>query len=157
MRSVQFGNRPSAVSLAGLVLSVCAASRACTVGPDYIKRAVSVRANSRESAADGTSWKVAQPGDRASRGKWWTVYNDPLLNALQDVMTSSNQDVRLAESRYRQARALVAGARSSYLPTVTAGASVSRFRNSGNAFGTPAANIGPPHNFSLPLAVFLEL
>src|SRR5258706_3456434 len=157
MRSVQFGNRPSAVSLAGLVLSVCAALPACTVGPDYVKPAVSVPANYKEAAADGTSWKVAQPGDRASRGKWWTVYNDPLVTAFQDVMTSSNQDLRLAESRYRQARALVAGARSSYLPTVTAGASVSRFRNSGNAFGTPASNIGPANNFALPLDVSWEL
>jgi len=154
---VQFGNRPFAVSLAGLVLSACAALPGCTVGPDYVKPAVSVPANYKEAAADGTSWKVAQPGDRANRGKWWTVYNDPLLNALQDVLTSSNQDLRLAESRYRQARALVAGARSSYLPTVTAGATVSRFRNSGNAFATPSSNIGPANNFALPLDVSWEL
>src|SRR5258708_1719820 len=113
MRSVPFCKRPSAAMLAGLALSACAALPGCTVGSDYVKPAMSVPANYKEAAADGTSWKVAQPGDRASRGKWWSVYNDPLLNALQDVMTSSNQDLRLAESRYPHARALRAGARSS--------------------------------------------
>jgi NodT family efflux transporter outer membrane factor (OMF) lipoprotein len=143
--------------LAGLALSACAALPGCTVGSDYVKPAMSVPANYKEAAADGTSWKVAQPGDRASRGKWWSVYQDPLLNALQDVVTSSNQDLLVAESRYRQARALVEGARSSYFPTVTAGASVSRFRNSGNAFGTPASNVGPANDFQLPLDVSWEL
>ena len=130
---------------------------ACTMGPDYVKPGVSVPAGYKEASADGTSWKVAQPGDRASRGKWWAVYNDPLLNALQDVLTSSNQDLRVAESRYVQARALVEGARGSYLPTVTAGASVSRFRKSRNAYNNTASNIGPANEFALPLDVSWEL
>jgi NodT family efflux transporter outer membrane factor (OMF) lipoprotein len=157
MRSTPFSKRPSAALLAGLALSACAALAGCTIGPDYVKPAVTVPANYKEAAADGTSWKVAQPGDRASRGKWWTVYQDSLLNALQDVVTSSNQDLLVAESRYRQARALAEGTRSSYFPTVTAGASVSRFRNSGNQFGTPASNIGPANDFQLPLDVSWEL
>jgi outer membrane protein TolC len=131
---MQFGKRPSAVSLAGLVISACAALPGCTVGPDYVKPTVSVPANYKEAAADGTAWKVAQPGDHVSRGKWWTVYNDPLLNALQDVLTTSNQDLVVAQSRYLQARALVASTRSGYMPTVTAGASVTRFRASANGF-----------------------
>ena len=151
------GKRPSAAVLAGLVLSAGAALPGCTVGPDYVKPAVSVPANYKEAAADGTSWKIAQPGDRASRGKWWTVYEDPLLNALEDVVTSSNQDLLVAESRYRQARALVEAARSRYLPTVTAGASVSRFGKSRNVYGNTSSNIGPANEFRLPLDVSWEL
>ncbi len=157
MRSTPIRKRPSASLLAGLALSACAALPGCTVGPDYVKPATTVPANYKEAAADGTSWKVAQPGDRASRGKWWTLYQDPLLNALQDVVTSSNQDLLVAESRYRQARALVEATRSSYFPTVAAGASVSRFRNSANSFGLPASNIGPANDFQLPLDVSWEL
>jgi NodT family efflux transporter outer membrane factor (OMF) lipoprotein len=157
MRGVQFGKRPFAVSIAGLVLSACAALPGCTVGPDYVRPAVSVPANYKEAAADGTAWKVAQPGDHVSRGKWWTVYNDPLLNALQDVLTTSNQDLVVAQSRYLQARALVASTRSGYMPTVTAGASVTRFRASANGFGTPASNVGPANAFQLPLDVSWEL
>src|SRR5579859_6344157 len=154
MRRTPFSKLPTAALLAGIVV---AALPGCTVGPDYVKPAVSVPANYKEAAAYGTSWKVAQPGDRASRGKWWTVYEDPLLNALQDVVTSSNQDLLVAESRYRQARALVVATRSSYFPTVAAGASVSRFRNSANAFGVPASIIGPANSFQLPLDVSWEL
>ena len=157
MRHVRFGKQPSAFSFAGLVLSACAVLPACTVGPDYVRPAVSVPANYKEAAADGTAWKLAQPGDHASRGKWWTAYNDPLLNALQDVLTSSNQDLVIAETRYAQARALVANARSGYVPTVTAGASVNRFRTSANGFGTSASNIGPANAFVLPLDVSWEL
>jgi NodT family efflux transporter outer membrane factor (OMF) lipoprotein len=139
------------------VVALVTLASACTVGPDYVKPAASVPANYKEAAADGTSWKVAHPGDRASRGKWWTMYEDPLLNALQDVVTSSNQDLKVAESRYAQARALVEGARGNYLPTVTAGASVSRFRNSRNAYGNTSSNIGPANDFQLPLDVSWEL
>jgi NodT family efflux transporter outer membrane factor (OMF) lipoprotein len=127
------------------------------VGPDYVRPAVPVPANYKEAAADGTAWKVAEPGDRTSRGKWWTLYQDPLLNALQDVLTSSNQNLRVAESRYAQARALVEGARGNYLPSVTAGASVARVRNSANTPTSTPASIGPANTFSLPLEVSWEL
>ncbi|MEO8166114.1 MAG: efflux transporter outer membrane subunit, partial [Betaproteobacteria bacterium] len=139
------------------VLAACGTLAGCTLGPDYVKPAVAVPASYKEAAADGTAWKVAQPGDRASRGKWWTLYEDPLLNALQDVVTSSNQELKVAEARYRQARAFVEGARGNYLPTVTAGASVSRLRNSSNTLGRTAASVGPANAFELPLQVSWEL
>lgn len=127
------------------------------MGPDYARPAVSVPANYKEAAADGTAWKVAEPGDRASRGKWWTLYGDSLLDALEDVLSSANQDLRLAESRYAQARALVEGARGNYLPVVTAGASVGRLRNSANTPTSTPAGIGPANAFSLPLEMSWEL
>ncbi|MEO8135950.1 MAG: efflux transporter outer membrane subunit [Betaproteobacteria bacterium] len=145
------------LSLPALLLAVCAALPGCTVGPDYVKPAVTVPAHYKEAAADGSTWKVAQPADRASRGKWWTLYQDPLLDALQDVVTSSNQDLAVAQSRYAQARALVEGARGSYLPTVTAGASASRFRRSRNAYNNTDTNIGPASDLALPLDVSWEL
>src|SRR4051812_18454302 len=142
---------------AGAAMVMLAMASACTVGPDYIKPAVTVPANYKEAAADGTAWKVAEPGDRTARGKWWTAYNDPLLNALQDVVTTSNQDLKIAQSRYTQARALAESANSSYLPTVTAGASVIRFRNSASSFGATSTNVGPATGYRLPLEVSWEL
>jgi NodT family efflux transporter outer membrane factor (OMF) lipoprotein len=129
----------------------------CTVGPDYVKPAVPVPANYKEAAADGTDWKVAEPGDRVSRGKWWTLYGDSLLSALEDVLGSANQDLRVAESRYAQARALVEGTRGNYLPSVTAGVSVSRGRNSANTPTSTPASIGPANAFALPLELSWEL
>src|SRR3954468_9993932 len=142
---------------AGAAMLMLAMASACTVGPDYVKPTATVPANYKEAAADGTAWKLAEPGDRTARGKWWAVYNDPLLNALQDVVTTSNQDLKIAQSRYTQARALAEGANSSYLPTVTAGASLIRFRNSASSFGATSTNVGPATGYRLPLEVSWEL
>jgi NodT family efflux transporter outer membrane factor (OMF) lipoprotein len=130
---------------------------ACTVGPDYVKPDMPSPPGYKEVAADGGVWKVAEPGDHLERGRWWTVYNDPLLNALEDVATSSNQNLRVAESQYRQARALARSARSDYLPTVRAGAAVTRSRESANTYNNTPANIGPSTEFALPLDVTWEL
>jgi NodT family efflux transporter outer membrane factor (OMF) lipoprotein len=129
---------------------------ACKAGPDYVKPDVRLPAGYKETAADGGVWKVAEPADHAERGKWWTVYGDPLLNALEDVATSSNEDLKVAESQYRQARAFAQAARGAYLPTVTAGASVTRFRESRNAHNAPA-DTGPATEYRLPLDVSWEL
>jgi NodT family efflux transporter outer membrane factor (OMF) lipoprotein len=140
--------------LPGVCLALLLA--ACKVGPDYVRPEVKPPAGYKETAADGGVWKVAEPGDHAVHGKWWTIYNDPLLNALQDVATSANEDLKVADSQYRQARAFAQAARGAYLPTVGAGASVTRFRDSRNAHNAPA-NIGPATEYRLPLDVSWEI
>jgi NodT family efflux transporter outer membrane factor (OMF) lipoprotein len=137
-----------------LVLALSLA--ACKLGPDYVKPDLKLPAGYKETAADGGVWKVAEPADHAERGQWWRIYNDPLLNALQDVATSSNEDLKVAESQYRQARAFAQAARGAYLPTVNAGASVTRFRESRNAHNAPA-DIGPATGYRLPLDVSWEI
>ena len=51
-------------------------------------------------------WKVAQPQDSQPRGAWWTMYNDPELNALeeQDSRFQSDAEGRLCAARSRPAR-----------------------------------------------------
>ena len=51
---------------------------ACAVGPDYKRPDVEQPAAFKENA----NWKIAEPRDTEIRGKWWEVYNDPLLNSL---------------------------------------------------------------------------
>lgn len=92
----------------------------CTVGPNYVKPTVEVPAAYKENAG----WQVAQPQDATLRGNWWEMFNDPQLNAFEQQVDISNQNVALAEAQYRQARALVQQARAAYFPTVTIGASL---------------------------------
>ena len=92
----------------------------CTVGPNYVKPTVEVPAAYKENAA----WQVAHPQDATLRGNWWEMFNDPQLNAFEEQVDISNQNVALAEAQYRQARALVQQARAAYFPTVTIGASL---------------------------------
>ncbi|MDN7935371.1 efflux transporter outer membrane subunit [Burkholderia metallica] len=97
----------------------------CAVGPDYHRPDTSIPAAYKEAPA---GWKVAQPADRTDRGPWWTVYNDPQLDALIDKLNTSNQTIAQSAAAYRQARALVAEARAAYFPTVGLTASGSRAR-----------------------------
>jgi NodT family efflux transporter outer membrane factor (OMF) lipoprotein len=69
-------------------------------------------------------WKQAQPNEGAKRGKWWEIYNDPELNALEEQVSISNQNVLAAEAQFREAKYAVQIARSSLFPTVTAGPSI---------------------------------
>src|SRR5208282_5608911 len=38
-------------------------------------------------AADAGEWKVAQPQDAMLKGKWWEIYQDAELNALEEKLT----------------------------------------------------------------------
>ncbi|GAB2869221.1 efflux transporter outer membrane subunit [Paraburkholderia jirisanensis] len=88
----------------------------CAVGPDYRRPETAIPASYKE-AAEG--WKVAQPADQQDRGAWWTIYNDPQLNALEDKLNTSNQTIAQFAAAYRQARALTAEARSAYFPVLS--------------------------------------
>ncbi|MDR8771142.1 Outer membrane protein OprM [Burkholderia multivorans] len=105
----------------------------CAVGPDYHRPDTSIPAAFKEAPA---GWKVAQPADRADRGPWWTVYDDPQLNALIDKLNASNQTIAQSAAAYRQARALVSEARAAYFPTVGLSASGSRARTPRSSFSS---------------------
>ncbi|EED97894.1 RND efflux system, outer membrane lipoprotein, NodT family [Burkholderia multivorans CGD1] len=105
----------------------------CAVGPDYHRPDTSMPAAFKEAPA---GWKVAQPADRADRGPWWTVYDDPQLNALIDKLNASNQTIAQSAAAYRQARALVSEARAAYFPTVGLSASGSRARTPRSSFSS---------------------
>jgi NodT family efflux transporter outer membrane factor (OMF) lipoprotein len=83
---------------------------------------------------------VAQPGDAMLRGKWWEVFGDPELNALEDQLNINNQNIRQYFEQYMEARALVRQARSEYFPTVTIGPSFNRQRSSSNLKNSTATN-----------------
>ena len=71
-------------------------------------------------------WKTAEPRDRELKGKWWEIYDDPVLNSLEEQVNVSNQTLAQAEAQFRQARALVAQARAAYFPVVDLSASTNR-------------------------------
>ncbi len=102
---------------------------ACAVGPRYSRPPVTVPPAYKETPEN---WKLAQPADQALRGKWWEIFGDSQLSALEEKIDVSNQTLKAAEARFEQARALVRLARADYYPTLTAGASVSRNRLSKN-------------------------
>jgi NodT family efflux transporter outer membrane factor (OMF) lipoprotein len=128
-----------AAGASGCVLLLCLAG--CTVGPNYRTPAAPTAPAWQENAAtppnppNGT-WSQAKPSDGVLRGAWWEMYGDPQLNGLEKRVGVSNQTLRAAMEQYFQAREQVRVARSQYYPTLTAGPSISRTRESYNEANT---------------------
>jgi NodT family efflux transporter outer membrane factor (OMF) lipoprotein len=118
----------------------------CTVGPKYhtptadTPQAFKELTPANYASTDG--WKVAQPKDDALRGKWWEIFNDPQLNALEDQVNVSNQNIAAAAASFFSARALVKEARSQYFPTVTTNPSIMNNRQSASLRTTVATGGG---------------
>src|ERR1700723_3877728 len=116
-------------SRTGLILPLVAfLLGGCTVGPNYVRPKAEVPTDYKENK----DWKVAQPSAEAIKGKWWRIYQDPQLNALEEKVDVSNQSLKAAEEQFVQARAAVRISRSYYYPTVTADPAIARERFSQN-------------------------
>ncbi len=114
----------------------------CAVGPRYSRASAPVPTDYKETPPN---WKEAQPSDQSLRGKWWELYQDPQLNALEEKVNISNQTLKAAQAQFEQARALVRFHRADYYPTVTTGVSaereeLSRNRPLGNVSGIRTTN-----------------
>ena len=115
--------------LAGILLPILG----CSVGPDYQAPKPLVPAQWMEGWNYGI---YAQPVDLA---RWWTEFNDPLLNSLIKRAAESNLDLAVAEARVCEARALLGVTTAEAWPTVNVSDSYSRIRTSENAFAAGRA------------------
>jgi NodT family efflux transporter outer membrane factor (OMF) lipoprotein len=127
----------------------------CDVGPKYNRPAAKVPATFKEVTPDDLQkmdgWKVAQPQDAALHGNWWELFGDSQLNALEEQVNISNQNVAAAFASFMAARAVVRQARSQYFPTVSVGGSIVRQHQPGSSGGTTSGNSGTTFNeYSLP-------
>src|SRR5467141_2053145 len=95
----------------------------CTVGPKYVKPAVPTTATYKEEAPasfkETDQWQPARPGDQISRGNWWEIFGDPELNKLEEQIAGSNQTLKVAEARFREARAAIRFNRAAQFPTIS--------------------------------------
>ena len=129
--------KPRALAVAA-VASMFLLFSACAVGPDYVKPKIEAPPAYKEAVG----WKVAEPQETLVRGAWWKIFQDPQIDALEEQVTISNQNVAAAEAQFRQARAAVQAARAGYFPTVSVGAQATRSRGSENAPGSLGASAG---------------
>ncbi len=102
-------------------------------------------------------WKVAQPKDDALRGKWWEIFNDPQLNALEEKVNVSNQNIAAAAASFFAARALVKEARSQLFPTVTTNPAITvqrpsatRIRAQAQRNGSTSSSTGTFTDYTFP-------
>jgi len=105
--------------------------------------------DSFKELAGARDWKASAPADALAKGAWWKIFHDPALDALEAQVDVSNQSLKSAEARFREARALIRENRSQRLPTVTGGAAIARDRLSLNRGVPPPASEAGYGDFSL--------
>ncbi len=151
------GGLTAALAIAALAFLLALAG--CRVGPRYHAPAppAATAPNYKESTVnfqDQPGWKVASPQDAMIRGKWWEIFHEPELNALEEQLNIDNQNIKVSFESYMAARAVIAEARSQYWPTISLGPSWGRSRSSGNLRASSIANTGSTSTlWSAPMSV----
>ncbi len=122
------------------------------VGPRYQRPAAPVPPGLKELAGND-QWKMATPSDELLKGKWWEIFGDPQLNALEELVDINNQNVKQAQAQFQQARALVAANHANYYPVIGSAPSITQ-----SDIGSNAGRVGggPTQNFSLPIQATWE-
>ena len=138
----------------GMCLAATLAAVGCAVGPKYKRPAVDVPPAYKEAG----DWKPAQPNDQNLGGTWWQVFQDAQLNALEEQINVSNQNLKAAEAQYTQARAVLRYYRADYYPSINAGAAATRNRISNNRPPGHLSTNGDTYNdYQIPVELSYEL
>jgi len=114
----------SALQRIVLAVSITAALSGCaTVGTDF---------GTPENVKDASFRHLPQAGSTAAHlpAQWWTVFNDPILNRLEETALRDNPSVKAAGQRLVQAQEQAGLSRANQLPSVGVSASVSNSRTS---------------------------
>jgi multidrug efflux system outer membrane protein len=143
----------------GLSLAALALLTGCAVGPDYKRPEAAAIPTTYAGAIDG--WKVAQPQGQLSKGKWWEIFADPELSALEEQAAGANQQLKAAVQRFAEARARLDVTRSGFFPNLSVSGSYARQHTSANepsvATGHAIGQSSTYNVFDLPLDLGYEL
>jgi NodT family efflux transporter outer membrane factor (OMF) lipoprotein len=141
-------------ALAGTGLASVLLIAGCSVGPKYNRPAAEVPPAYKEAG----DWKPAEPNEQNLGGAWWQIFQDQQLNALEDQINVSNQNLKAAEAQYTQARAVLRYYKADYYPSISSGAAATRSRISNNRPPGHLSSNGVTYNdFQIPLQLSYEL
>jgi NodT family efflux transporter outer membrane factor (OMF) lipoprotein len=145
-----------------LLVLLFVALEGCTVGPKYVKPTVPSTSTYKEeppaSFKESDQWQPAHPGDQAGRGNWWEVFGDPQLNRLEEQIASSNQSLKVAEARFREARAAIRFNRAAQFPTISTALGASYVKSSDFSPNFPTKiQQSSKGDFELPIELSYEL
>lgn len=134
-----------------LVVLAALLAAGCTLGPNYRRPEVVTPAAYRE----GVPWREAQPQDALPKGEWWRLYDDAVLDHLQQRARAANQQLRAAMARVEQARAVTRGSRAEQWPRVDLDPSLRRGRTPADL--APATGGFTATTLSVPLDLSYEI
>src|SRR6516162_7305764 len=140
--------RQSSLSTCVALLCVLFAG-GCAVGPDFKKPAAPEVSGYSTSPLDTTASAGGVAGGEAQRfvqgsdisADWWTLFHSAPLNELIEHSLTNNADLKAAQAALSVAREEVLAQRGVYYPSVSAGFSASRQRQSGQLAPTPNSNL----------------
>ena len=100
-------------------------------------------------------WQQAEAGTQASTvpDQWWQLFNDPVLDQLQNRLVVGNQNLRAVLAQVAQARAALGGSEAARLPTLGLNASATR----ADSLNDNSANQPPRNTVSLAGSAAWEL
>lgn len=113
---------------------LCAVLGACSSGPDYQRPSLDLPQSLDGQTSDSTSAAQIQ-----ADAQWWELFNDAVLNTLEQEALAHNTDLRVAASRVIEAQAQLGISEADQFPTVSANLSDSRTKSTLNGvFPRPA-------------------
>jgi len=118
----------------------------CAIGPRY-QRPVAQTPQALKEMAGNDQWKMATPSDGLLKGKWWEIFGDPELNRLEELVDVDNQNVKVAEAQFRQARAIVLANHANYYPSIGSTPAISQSyieKKASHSFSLPATATWEP-------------
>jgi NodT family efflux transporter outer membrane factor (OMF) lipoprotein len=148
---------------AALTSAALLAVSGCMVGPKYVKPSLPMAPDFKEANPDASreksNWQTARPADEAQRGEWWRIFGDAELNALEPQIATNNQDLKAADARFREARALIRFNHASLYPTVGVAPFAGGLRESSNRpyFSVTANNGNGLGDIQLPVDLNYEI
>jgi multidrug efflux system outer membrane protein len=131
--------------LRGAAIAAIAGAGGCVVGPDYHSSPANAPAAWASPVVGGLTDQAPAPSS------WWASFNDGELDSLIRRAAQSNLDLRAAEARLRQARAIRGGSAADFWPQVGASGSAARARQSENQpfFGALPLPPNFPYEYSV--------
>jgi outer membrane protein, multidrug efflux system len=126
----------------------------CSLAPAYTTPSSPAPPDSYAEAGD---WRQAEPVEDRPRGAWWTMFQDPVLDALEVKVGDANQNIKAAFARMQEARAATRVARADLVPTLTVGTSATRERVSQNSAAYVPGRNPTYNNFDIEAVLSYEL
>ena len=109
----------------GLVLAMAAALGGCASTSSFTPIAAPAPPQAFKEDS-GARFVQSAPADNLSRGPWWQVFQDAVLNDLETRAAAGNTSLQAAAARVTQARALLQAASAELLPQVGVGTNAQR-------------------------------
>ncbi|MFM7123026.1 MAG: TolC family protein, partial [Fluviibacter sp.] len=92
---------------------------ACTVGPDYERPKMDLPGQYNADVPQSSEAGASAKAPIAIQQDWWTLFNDPELNKLEELALANNADLQIAVARIAQAQGMALQAGSAQYPNLS--------------------------------------